>query len=496
MAEERHQRMVDGKAPPPPPPSVPPQSELPHYSYAWALYVLAGLAALAMAFAILQLHYTYGQASHRIIKILIGLTIFIVAFFKPYVALHAWVIAMPLGDYLPVTGIPGVNGPNLILMMLVASWVFPRILRHKKLFIKTRISWPLAVFIAALYFSLGRAWAFPPAGGGYPAIGLLKALWNSVLGLLVYYVVVNTVVNRGQVKSLVVSLGLGCIFSALITVRQFIFFPAHRRVIGTLGDVNDTGAYFAMCALMFAGLFIAFGGISLVKRLTLYLATALATLGTFLPKSRGAIVAFVCGFAVLTFQTSRKAFVFFLVVLALSPIWAPSFVKDRMAETRVDTLEAQMYGDPTDRLDPSAAVRLKIWGIVLSEFKHQPIWGMGYATIPFLTLDKIGRSFSAHSLYVATIGEAGLIGIAALAWLLVSCVRSGFDLSREATDRMGRGLALGFLGGTAALLVANAFGQRFLHMSIAGTYFFVAGLVDRYIYFERSDTALAGAKES
>jgi hypothetical protein len=67
-------------------------------------------------------------------------------------------------------------------------------------------------------------------------------------------------------------------------------------------------------------------------------------------------------------------------------------------------------------------------------------------------------------------------------------VRSGRELLRVASTRTSRGLAIGFLGATVALIVANVFGERFSHISIAGTYFCLAGLVDRSIAIEHESS--------
>jgi O-antigen ligase len=205
----------------------------------------------------------------------------------------------------------------------------------------------------------------------------------------------------------------------------------------------------------------------------------------------------VAGVGVLTYLLNKRAFVVFAIVLALSPVWAPSFVKDRIAETRVDSVEAELLGDVTDRLDPSAGVRLVIWGIVAKESLRSPLVGFGYGSVPYLTAGKLSRPFSAHSLYFATLGETGLIGLAVLAWLMFACFASGKELLRVASTPGHRGLAIAFLGATVALLVANVFGQRFTHISIAGTYFFLAGLVDRGIAIERETNRSneVGAKE-
>jgi len=227
--------------------------------------------------------------------------------------------------------------------------------------------------------------------------------------------------------------------------------------------------------------------------MTFLAGAGLSTIAVFLPKSRGAFLGFGLALGMLTYLINKRAIIIFLIIAASSPLWAPEFIKERVAETRVESFQAGVYGDATDQLDPSAAVRLEIWGVVLLESLRSPIIGHGYGTVPYLTMDEFDRPWSSHSLYVEVIAESGLIGFIVLIWLLAACVRSGKRLLRTSVDRFGRGLAIGFLSATAALIVANAFGQRFTHISIAGTYFYAAALVDRMTFIERDrQPALAG----
>ncbi len=472
---------------------IAPPAEVPQYGYGWLLPVVGALVALVLAFAIYKLHYTYGQAPHRIVKMFLGSVVVLFAVFKPRLALHAWLLAMPIGEWLPASGIPGLNGPNLLFMVMLGSWIVPRMMHGGHAAVKTGLGRPLAFFIAVLFISLIRAILLPPGGAEYDGLMMLKAVWQSVLGLAIYFVVVNTVTTERQVKDLLITMSVGCSIGALIALRQFAGAIDAQRIAGALGDVNDLGAYFAMIAAFLIGAFYASGGMSAARRMVLLTAAGLSSIAVFLPKSRGAFLGFGLSLGFLTYLINRRALVVFLVIAVSSPLWAPEFVKERVAETRVDSLEAGFYGDATDRLDPSAAVRLEIWKVVLAQSLRSPIIGHGYGTVPYLTMSSFDRPWSSHSLYIEVIGESGLIGFVVLMWLLAACVRSGTRLLRVSVDRFGRGLAIGFLSATAALIVANAFGQRFTHISIAGTYFYAAALVDRVTIIERGrSSAVAG----
>ncbi|MBD3366641.1 MAG: hypothetical protein GF405_00535 [Candidatus Eisenbacteria bacterium] len=457
--------------------------EVPEYGYGWVVYVLGAILAVGLAYVIFQLNYVYGQAPHRIIKILIGLALVVFAFFRPWFALHAWLLAIPLGEWLPSTGIPGVNGASLLIFMLVLSWVVPRMLAGERVFTPTRIGRPLAAYIAVL--GLGIFVTSVRGMEGFDLRFMLSVLWQSSLGFFAYYVVANTVRDERQTRNLLVTLSIGCAVAGAVAIWQFTITPDYRRIAGTLGDVNDLGAYFAVAGSAIVALVFSWRAFPRFKRLLVSVSAVIASVSVLLPKSRGAYVGFAAGAGALTLLTSRKLFIVFLVVLALSPLWAPGFVRERVSETTVDSIEAGLIGDSTDRLDPSAGVRLRIWSIVTQEFTRRPFIGHGFGSVPTMTEGRLSKPFSAHSLYFETLADSGLLGIIVLGWLFVACFRSGIELMRVGTTPLARGLSIGFLAATVALIVANVFGQRFTHSTIAGTYFVLAGLVDRNIHLER-----------
>jgi len=489
MAEVKPERRSEPPAPAPGP------SEIPRYSYGWLLYVLGALLAIALSIAVYKLHYGFGQAPHRIVKIYIGVAVVMIAFFRPKFALHAWLLAVPLGEILPVTGIPGVNAVGLLLLTLVASWVVPRALRRQPIFRPTRLTWPIAAYLGVLLLALVKAATFPVSGAPYSAIAVLRGFWRILPAFAIYYVAVNTIADRRQITNLLVTFGLGCTVGGLLTLRRFAMTEVGRRVAGPLGAANDTGAYFAVCGAALIAFALAPRAFPIAKRIWTWICAAAASVAVLLPKSRGAYVGFAASLGLLTWITSKTAFVVLLAALALSPLWAPDFVIERVAETTVDSIEAGLVGDITDRLDPAAAVRLDIWAVALKGFTTSPIIGHGFASVPRLSYGVLGKPFSAHSLYMETLCDSGLLGIGVLIWLFASCIRSGTELLRISSGPLGRALATAFLAATAAIIVVNVFGQRFGKVAIVGTYVFLAALVERAIQLERDERAEAASKE-
>jgi O-antigen ligase len=324
---------------------------------------------------------------------------------------------------------------------------------------------------------------------------MLKSVWQSAIGLGVYFVVVNTVSTREQTRNLLVSFAIGCSLAAFIAFREFVQAGGAKRIAGSLGDINDLGAYFAMCVSVLAGLAFASGAFRGWRRLAVWAATALAFAGVAFPKSRGGFLGAAAGLGATTYLTNRRATIIFLIVAAASPLWAPGFVKERVAETRVvESVESSAWEDQYAGLDPNVTVRFDIWKAALAATVRSPIVGYGYAAVPYLTAPVLDRPYSAHSLYVETAAQSGIVGLTVLFWLISACVRSGRELLALASDSATRGLAVGFLAGTLAIMLACVFGQRLTHTVVAGTFFFLAGLVDRSIAFERAALAPAVAE--
>lgn len=467
-----------------------PPGEVPQYAYGWLLYVVAGLAAVLLAYGVFKLHYGLGQAPHRIVKIFVGLALLVIVFAKPQVSLYAWLLAIPLAGWLPVTGIPGLNAVNLLFALLLMAWILPAMSRRERLMGPTPLRWPVAAYLGILLASVARSAFFSPEGPQHGPYELFFAMWQRVPAIAVYYVAANSVRDEKEIRNLLVCLAVGASMLAIVSLQQFGRVGPSRRVGGGMNS-NDLGAYFAMCGTMLVAQVIASPAYRGLKRFLIWVGSALATVGVLIPKSRGAYVGYATSLGVLTYITNKKLFVLFVFLLALSPIWAPSFVRERLAETRQESVEAAITGDVTDRLDPAAAVRLEIWAIILREFPKSPIIGHGFGSVPRMTEGRLAKPFSAHSLYFETLADIGLVGLGVVVWLFAACLRSGRRLRRLATDPLSKGLATGFVAATVALLVANVFGQRFSHRAIIGTYFFVAGLVDRAVMI-REQAAIEG----
>jgi putative inorganic carbon (HCO3(-)) transporter len=167
-------------------------------------------------------------------------------------------------------------------------------------------------------------------------------------------------------------------------------------------------------------------------------------------------------------------------------MWAPSYVKDRVAVT----WEAAGADDRASALDETSGGRITIWKTILPVILEHPVLGVGYGNLEAATRLNLGVYKAGHNLYLEVAGELGIPGLLLLLWIFFGGWRAAAKLAR----RGGRSAVLGrsYHGVVICLLVVNVFGQRFLNYSIAGYFFLLSGLV---VLEERFTRPEAAAKE-
>ena len=122
---------------------------------------------------------------------------------------------------------------------------------------------------------------------------------------------------------------------------------------------------------------------------------------------------------------------------------------------------------------PEIASRFDIWSAAVEAFQQRPFLGWGLDDFPsaYLALERPGRNFlgqgqfdlppTAHNLYLNTAAEQGLVGLAALAVLMIAIVRMTSRLGR-AVDVRDRALGQALLGVAIVLALHNLFDLTFL----------------------------------
>jgi len=435
---------------------------------------VAMVLALTAVAAFVVLDYRFGQASHRLVKVLIAVSLFGVILVWPKIGLYVFPLLLPFLLWFPKIPIPGVNALNGILASVYFTWALSRMLRREPIFRGGRVGWVLAAVLGIAALSVVRGGAFP-TGYYYDTSGSALSLFRCGVTFLTYFIALAMVRGERDRKILSWMVVIGLLAEALVTVR---FGRSGRggRAVGSIGQANELGAFLAMYSVLAAALF--FGTRNLLARGLLAGTVLAGAYANILSLSRGSILAMGTGLLYVTFRRSRMLGVLLVLVIAASPLWAPDYLKDRMTST-----QTEVDGSDEMQLENSSQLRIDTWKAIIRLVSDHPIDGVGFAGLEYVlpeTGEELGIEVkdSAHNTYLRFLGEMGIFGLGFFCLLLWKCWRLGEDAARVATRPFDRQLAIGLAGATITMAVSCAFGDRFFSIVIAGGFWLVCALVD------------------
>jgi O-antigen ligase len=432
----------------------------PQWSVVWALAAVA-LAAVAAAGA------AYAFGSYRLDDPTIlpiaagGLVAVTLGLWRLEYGLALLIVLTPFAENAPIAE-PGSARLRIALvawaMMLVLIQAIRSVVSGRKLEAPP-------VFVGALAF-VGAALASVPLAA---AEGAAAAKFVLLVGSVFIYLLIALFLDDWR--------SLRPIFAALLIVGLLVSAHALWQYfsgdLSRVGFVSSTGAVEYRVASFFphpnqlAGFVVLFVPLSVglysvfeskVAKAACVVLPLLAVPAAIVTYSRGVLVALVA--LVLVLARSKRAWPAIAAAAVLVVLLAPSAWQDRVADA--------------GRLDrPEIATRLDFWDAALSMFQAHPVLGVGLNSfdVAYVGLDTTGRSFlpgsglappeSAHNLYLNTLAEQGLVGIAALLLLVLAAGRMILALRRSA-DRRIRNFGLGLLGAGIAMLVSNLFDVTFV----------------------------------
>jgi O-antigen ligase len=179
----------------------------------------------------------------------------------------------------------------------------------------------------------------------------------------------------------------------------------------------------------------------------------LALIGILLTYSRAALLAVIA--LAFVYLATRRAWPVILGGAIAVILLAPSAWSDRVAGIG-------------DRSSPEIATRLDFWDASLAMFAQEPVTGVGLDGYhdAYIDLERTGRTYlahapftapdDAHNLYLNVLAEQGLVGIAALAFLILAFARMTVLLLRSVLP-WKRAIGRLLLGIGVVVIVHNAF---------------------------------------
>jgi hypothetical protein len=415
-----------------------------------------------------------------------ALAVFLLVFVKTEFGLYLVIFSMLLSPQLGSSAGQIAEGRRIvvrsedILLLVVAfSWLAKTAVNKELgLAVKTPLNRPILAYIAATAIATLLGYAMGTVAG----VGGLFYVLKYIEYFVVYYMVVNNLIDRRQAWRLVTAAFLTAVIVSLIGMTQI---PSGQRVSapfeGKDGEPNTFGGYLLL-------LICVAGGIALetarVRTRAIYLGlVGLMSIPFVFTLSRTSYVGAVPALIAMSVLSSRRRLMIGALIVAVvaSPLVMALFPDTVMKRVRY-TFEPER-GQPTVRVgavgfDPSTSARLISVKQAYDGWAQRPIFGYGVTGFAFMDQQ-----------FARTLVETGLVGLATFLALIWAVLKAGLTSFRTLHVPEERGLALGFVAGTIGLLGHAIGANTFIIVRIMEPFWFFAAVVVALPGLARDETA-------
>ena len=402
-----------------------------------------------------------------------ALAVFLIVFVKIEFGLYLVIFSMLLSPQLGSGGGVAegrrivIRSEDILLLVVAFSWLAKTAVNKELgLTLKTPLNRPILLYVAATAGATLIGYITGTVAGLGGAFYVLKYVEYFV----VYYMVVNNLIDRRQAWRLVTAAFLTAVIVSLIGLTQI---PSGQRVSapfeGKEGEPNTFGGYLLL-------LMAVAGGIALetarIRTRAIYLGlVGLMSIPFVFTLSRTSYVGAIPAVAVLAVLSSRRRAILGALIVALvaSPVVLALFPDTVLKRVRY-TFEPER-GQPTVRLgavglDPSTSARLISVKQAFEGFTRRPVFGYGVTGFAFMDQQ-----------FARTLVETGVVGFVAFLALMWAVLKAGVVSYRGLQTPEERGLALGFVAGTVGLLGHALGANTFIIVRIMEPFWFFAAVV-------------------
>src|SRR3989338_1218881 len=360
---------------------------------------------------------------------------------------------------------------DLLLLFLIFSWLANRARTKESTFVATPLNWPFILFFVIGTISLIQLTS--RFSQDWVLLGVLHLL-RFFEYVFIYFIVVSCIKELPQVRKFTIAFFINVGVVAMIQIVQNliggkltpgIFYADNtvvRYAVSTFHSNAILGAFYCFALSIVIGLIVTIRSAGTKTVLTIFgVAISFALFNTF---SRSAYVGIIVGIFVIAILKERRLFILFLALLIISPILMQPAVLERI------TMTFQQV-NPTIQLDPSAQVRLTLWGQTFKIFMENPIFGVGWWGIRSILKTE------AHSQYWAYLTEIGIVGFSIFLWLMSRIFKISLWVKNNAPDNFMEGLGLGYAAGLAGILATCLFSETLEAFRMLGPLWFMTGLI-------------------
>ncbi len=399
--------------------------------------------------------------------------LFLIAFLSPDTGLYILVFSMLLSPEFIVGDLVGQTAQGrgvtfrledfLIILIGVAWLAHLAIYKDTPLLRASSLNLPIFVYlvVCAISTAIGIF-----AGRVVPATGFLF-VFKYFEFVVIYFMVVNYARDRDRIRKL---LYVSLLTAAIVAVIAIIQIPGGGRVSapfeGGVGEPNTLGGYLVLLLAITLALLsnpekpshrMVWGGLTV-----LLLVPIAYTL------SRTSWLALAAMLLTIVLLSRRKLF---FLALALSGM---AFLLLAAPNQIIERLQFTVSGEAAYRgtievfgvmIEPSAAARINAWIDVSRDIVFHPFLGHGITGYRFV-----------DSQYPRTILETGLLGFAALLWIMWRVFRVGSENYRRGDGSLESALGLGLVAGLAGLAVHSIGANTFIIVRIMEPFWLLVGL--------------------
>ena len=376
---------------------------------------------------------------------------------------------------------------EVLILTSLMFWGFKIIDRGKIKFISTPLNLPVLAFISICLLSLFWSNNFFIS---------MKELPLFLFGPLLYFLIVNNLNNKYQINYILSILIIMGSLSGMYGIFQYqgidFSFWTHNvgrmRVAGLFGNVNYFAGYLIIPLSLAIALFFTIKN----KPKKIFLLIGILVMGgslifTFTRGSYLALGVSVIFMAFLFLKTRGKNFIrenknIFIIILIAIIMIAFLFVVPTPLSKSGTTISKIKERTSLARLNNefSSGRRIAIWKFTEMMIKDHPILGSGIGTFKYNSLRYQAKFFDqgqnrtlyphgfadkSHNEYLQLWAELGIIGLGVFIWLMIIYFNYGVTLLKKEKDYYRRGIIIGLMGSTVAVLVDGIFGFP-LHLPV------------------------------
>jgi O-antigen ligase len=422
-------------------------------------------------------------------------TIGIVLFFRSFMDAE-WLLALvplyiPLSKQYVVSLAPGINGTNILLMMLVLSWFILSLRDGQPMFKrlpKTRLVTVWAVLSCSSVVTL----VFTQGGLSY----LLEEVFVDYKAWLdqfvLFFVFVNLIRDGAMARRIALYMMLGALVVAVIGMQEMLGKLGlntieKSRLFGPQQQPNDFGAFLVYSAAPFVGLIL----VSIGNWRAWVILPYLAVVGKLLIMtfSRGAYLGLAVAGTMASYVRGKWFLILttmlLMVALSIFPELIPESVLDRMSQTKVDNTYTE------NQLDKSSQSRLVLWDAAKKMSLENPLLGKGFGMFPVLKSQYTEREVvesDTHNMYLYISSQMGIPALISFLLILYATYKAGKSVYQGAEDRFTKAIGLGGVALATGTAVVNMFGSRMVNTEVSG-YFWIYLAVLIHLLIEQQKTS-------